>query len=138
MNVSKGVNMGRKKILIVDDEKGFTNMLSLNLESTGDYEVCVENEAVHAMESVCQFNPDLILLDVVMPNLEGPDVARQIRNNKDFSDIPILFLTATVTKEEVDQSDGCIGGNSFVAKPSSLEDLLGAIRKNIEESSELG
>ncbi|VAW19866.1 hypothetical protein MNBD_BACTEROID05-771, partial [hydrothermal vent metagenome] len=100
--------MDRKKILIVDDEKGFTNMLSLNLESTGDYDVCVENEATHAMESVCQFGPDLILLDVVMPNLEGPDVATQIRNNEDFSDVPIVFLTATVTKEEVEQSNGRI------------------------------
>jgi len=122
---------GKRKILIVDDEKGFTSMLQLNLEAMGEYIVRVENESLHAIEAALQFKPDIILLDVIMPNVEGPDVAQEIRSQSALKETPIIFLTATITKDEVDAQHGRIGGHAFVAKPSNLTDLLDSIRRNL-------
>lgn len=123
--------MQKKKILIIDDEKGFTAMLSLNLESTGNYDVRIENDPLNALSAALQFRPDLILLDIIMPNMEGPDVAIQIKSHSQLKAVPIVFLTATVTKEEVDAQGGRIGGHDFVAKPSRLADLLFSIEKGL-------
>jgi len=123
--------MYRKRILIVDDEKSFTEMLRLNLESTGKYDVRIINDPQDALMAAAQFHPHLILLDIIMPNMEGPDVAIEIKNDQDLKDIPIVFLTATVTREEVESQDGIIGGRSFVAKPSRLVDLLESIDRTI-------
>jgi len=120
-----------KKILVVDDEKGFTAMLKLNLESTGEYDVRVENDANKALNAALEYQPNLILLDVVMPHKEGPDIAYQLRNEDYLSNVPIIFLTATITKEEAEAQNGRIGGHPFVAKPSNLSVLLESIERNI-------
>ena len=122
---------GKKKILIVDDEKGFTSMLQLNLEAMGIYEVRVENKSERALQTALQFQPDIILLDVIMPNMEGPDVANEIKNNQILKGTPIIFLTATITIDEMEAHNGQIGGHPFVAKPGSLSDLLESIRRNL-------
>ena len=121
----------KKKILIIDDEKGFTSMLQLNLESMGEYEVRVENSSERVVQVAIQFQPDIILLDVIMPKFEGPDVVHEIRSNEILKNIPVIFLTATVTKDEVDAQGGKIGGHPFVAKPSSLDVLIASIRLNL-------
>ena len=121
----------RNKILIVDDEKSFTDMLRLNLEATGKYEVCVENNPHKVIAVAERFRPDLILLDVIMPKKEGPDVAIDIQENRILRETPIVFLTATITKEEAETQGGLIGGRSFVAKPSSLRELLDSIEANL-------
>lgn len=123
--------MDCKKILIVDDEEGFTSMLKLNLESIGAFEVKVVNEAKKALTVAKQFLPDIVLLDIIMPDKEGPDVAIDIRNDPMLKDIPIVFLTATITRDEVVSQNGWIGGNIFVAKPSSLKELLTSIETSI-------
>jgi len=124
--------MKKQKILIVDDEHGFTDMVKLNLEATGRFEVKIENEPSQALYTTAQFKPDLILLDVIMPEVEGPDVLNEIRNNELTQNIPIIFLTATVTKEEVDSEQGRIGGHSFLAKPSSITELLSCIDEKLK------
>jgi CheY-like chemotaxis protein len=121
--------MKKQRILIVDDERGFTDMLGLNLESTGRFEIRVENSPTKTIETALRFRPDLILLDVIMPYAEGPDVAAELKASAELKRIPVIFLTATVTKEEVDSQDGMIGGHFFVAKPSSVEYLLSTIDK---------
>ena len=121
----------KRKILIVDDEKGFTSMLQLNLEAMGLYEVRVENKSERALQAALQFQPDIILLDVIMPNMEGPDVANEIRKNPLLKTTPIIFLTATITIDEMEAHNGLIGGHPFVAKPGSLSDLLESIRRNM-------
>ena len=129
-NENNDVNEGRKKILVIDDEKGFTAMLSLNLETTGNYEVCVENNPQHALETALHFQPDIVLLDVIMPNAEGPDIAFELKNHPRLRNVPIVFLTATVTQDEVEAQGGKIGGHSFVAKPSNFNVLLDSIERN--------
>ncbi len=123
--------MAKKKILLIDDEKAFTEMLRLNLESTGGYDVRIENNAKKALLVAMEFRPDLILLDVIMPAKEGPDVFIEIKNEKTLKEIPVVFLTATVTNEEMHDQEGLIGGRQFIAKPCSLETLIHVIEKSI-------
>lgn len=123
--------MNKRKILIVDDEKGFSEVVRLNLESTGKYEVEIESNASNALSAALKYRPDLILLDVIMANKEGPDVAVEIKSNPQLKETPIVFLTATVTQQEVDAEGGMIGGHPFVAKPSNLGVLLDSIEKNM-------
>lgn len=117
-----------KKILVIDDERGFTEMVKLNLEMTGRYEVCIENIPTRALESVLEYRPDIILLDVIMPELEGPDIVYLIRNTEKVSRIPIIFLTATITRAEAAEQS-IVGGHAFLAKPCSIGELIETIEK---------
>ncbi len=121
--------MVKKRILLVDDEKDFTSVLKLALESTGDYAVKIENNPMQAIHTAERFHPDLVLLDVIMPDCEGPDILNQIKENNSLHDIPVVFLTATVTRKEVDLQGGRIGGHTFVAKPSPMADLLDVLER---------
>lgn len=123
--------MNKRKILIIDDEKEFSEMVRVNLESTGKYEVSIETDANNALFAALQCRPDLILLDVIMVGKEGPDVAIEIKKDPRLKETPIVFLTATVTQQEVDAEGGKIGGQSFVAKPSDLDILLDSIERNM-------
>lgn len=119
--------MVKKRILLVDDEPSFTRMLRLNLEKTGAYEVREENRGAQGLAAAREFKPDLILLDVIMPDADGGDVAAQIKADKNLKDTPIVFLTAVVTKKE----EGLIGGRPFIAKPVSAKELIDCIEKHI-------
>jgi CheY-like chemotaxis protein len=123
--------MEKQRILIIDDEKTFTEMLKLNLESMDEFDVRIENNPTRAVTSALQFNPHLVLLDVMMPGLEGPDVANQFKNNEHLRKIPIVYLTSTIREEEVDQNKGEIGGHPFVAKPTDIETLIVTIKRNL-------
>jgi CheY-like chemotaxis protein len=120
----------KKKILIIDDEKIFTDMLFLNLESTGKYEIKVENNPRLALDVALSFDPDLILLDVIMPGLEGSDVLVQLKSQELLQGVPVVFLTATVTPEEIWIPGETNCGHSFVAKPSSLDELMNVIDRS--------
>ncbi len=123
--------MKKKKILVVDDERGFTKMVKLNLEAAGDYEVKIQNNPLDALQTAIEFNPDVILLDVIMPELEGPDVVYQFKNNDLLKNTPVIFITANITKEEVDAQEGYIGGHAFLAKPGSVDELIACIEKQL-------
>lgn len=118
----------KHKILVVDDEASFTRLLKLNLEQTGRYTVQVENRATAAMASATRFEPDLILLDVMMPEMDGGELATLLRAHPKLHAVPIVFLTAAVKPEEVARNNGIIGGMPFLAKPVELEDLLECLR----------
>src|SRR6267143_64316 len=107
----------RKRILVVDDEAQITNVLKLLLERTTDYHVKVENTSTKAIAAAEAFQPDLILLDVDMPGMDGGYVASQLKGRPSLEYIPIVFLTGSVSKEEIEAGDGLIGGLRFMAKP---------------------
>lgn len=123
--------MDKKKILVIDDEPSFTEMLKLNLEETGRFFVKCVNDPHQALETALLFLPDLILLDVIMPDIEGPDVLSMLKEEPLLRNIPIIFLTATVRKDEASEDDGLIGGHLFLAKPCSLSELINAIDDHI-------
>ena len=124
--------MAKKKILIIDDEEGFTRLIKLNLERTGRYEVKEENSSSAALASIKEFKPDLILLDILMPDKTGDEIAFEVNNDKSAKGIPIVFLTAVAKQVEVKDHDGVIGGYPFIAKPVTTEQLIEIIEKNIK------
>ena len=122
--------MNQKRILIVDDESGFTRLLKLTLEKTGNFIVKEENDGTRAHETAREFKPDLILLDIVMPKIDGGDVASKIKADWSLGSVPIVFLTAIVSNKEAHSSD-LIGGFPFLAKPVSLDNLIRCIEEHL-------
>jgi len=117
--------MRKKRILLIDDEPSFTRMLKLNLEESGAYEVRAENRGTQGLAAARQFKPDLILLDVVMPDMGGGDVAFQIGADRNVKKTPIVFLTAAAKKED----QGVIAGCDFIAKPVTVEEVIDCIER---------
>jgi CheY-like chemotaxis protein len=120
----------KKKVLIIDDEVAFTNIVKLTLEGKGSYEVHIENDPRQAIASARKFWPDLIILDIVMPELDGGEVHTQFKADPILRHIPIIFLTAIVRQKEVDEHAGVIGGSFYLAKPVSADDLVQAIEQH--------
>src|SRR5690242_13633657 len=104
------MNPNKKKILVVDDETSITRLLKLNLEGTGEYIVRTLNSPEAALKTALEFHPDLILLDVIMPTTDGGYLASCLRAHPSLQNVPIVFLTAAATKEEVATRSGMIGG----------------------------
>ena len=123
--------MGKKRILIIDDENGFTELLKDILERTGGYEVKTENEGRLGFFTAKNFRPDLILLDVVMPDIDGSVVAGQLKSDKETENIPIIFLTGTITPDEAKEQQEGNGGRLYLAKPVVLKELMQCIEKKI-------
>ena len=119
--------MGAKRVLVVDDERATTTLLKNRLEKTGKYDVRTENSGASGLLAVREFKPDLILLDVMMPDPDGNEVAARLRQDPDTAGIPIVFLTSIVTKEDVGESGGIIGGNRFLAKPVDPEKVIDCV-----------
>jgi two-component system OmpR family response regulator len=120
----------RACILIVDNNRDFTRSAKLALERTGRYFVYEENDSSKAHQTAHSVQPDLILLDIAMPETDGGEVAARIQSDPALHRIPIIFLTALVTKAEA--SGGLqIQGHPFLAKPISLPDLIRAIEENL-------
>ena len=115
----------KPKILIVDDEKGFTKLTKLTMS---DYDICEENNSARALETARKFQPDLILLDVVMPDFDGGDIAAQIQADPALKQVPVVFLTAIVTEKETEKRQ-LFGGYPFISKPITPEKLIENIRK---------
>lgn len=120
----------KKKVLIIDDEAAFTNIVKLTLEGKGTYEVHVINDSREAIVAARKFWPDIIILDVVMPELDGGEIHTQFKADPVLKHIPIVFLTAIVRKKEVDEHAGKIGGYLYLAKPVSADDLVKAIEQH--------
>ena len=120
----------RPCILIVDDNHDFTRSAKLALEKTGRYFVCEENDATKAHQTAQNLKPDLILLDVAMPETDGGGVAARIQSDPTLHRTPIVFLTGLVTKAET-RSGLRIQGHPFLAKPISIPDLITGIEENL-------
>ena len=123
--------MSKKRILIVDDEESFTRLLKLNLEAIGTYLVRTENWAPKSLEAVREFKPDLIFLDVMMPGMDGGEIAGHLQEDPEFNKIPIVFLTAAAKKDEVGSRGGFIGGFPYLAKPVDVESVIACLRKHL-------
>ena len=123
--------MTPKKILVVDDEKTITRLLKLNLEKTGIYVVRQENLGAKVLDAAREFKPDLVLLDVMMPDMDGGDIAAGLQNDPCLRRVPIVFLTAAVKKEELNACHGVIGGFPYIAKPLNVKGVISTIEKHL-------
>ena len=121
----------KKRILVVDDEIQITRLLKLNLEQTNDYVVRVENAATGALAAAEQFQPDLILLDVMMPGQDGGELASCFHTSPQLKEVPIVFFTAAVKKKEVAARGGRIGGFPFLAKPADFPEVIACLEEHL-------
>ena len=120
----------KRRILIVDNDHNTTHLVKVLLERTGRYLVVEENDGAKAHQSARNFRPDLILLDVVMPETGGGEVAARIEADPELHNTPIVFLTALVTRAEA-KSGLHIQGHPFLAKPVSIPELINAIEQHL-------
>lgn len=123
--------MEKQRILLIDDESTFTRMARLNLEKTGAYEVREENRGRRGAAAAREFKPQLIFLDVIMPDMDGGEVADHIQQDANLKGIPIVFLTATVSKREVGETGTKRGGLFFLAKPVTTDQLVRCIEQHL-------
>jgi two-component system phosphate regulon response regulator PhoB len=118
--------MAKPRILIIEDERGLTDVLSYNLNREG-YETIVAHDGPEGLRKAQMQLPDLILLDIMLPGMDGLEVCRQLRAGKQTAKTPILMLTAK--SEEMDQVVGfTVGADDYVTKPFSVKVLLQRIR----------
>jgi CheY-like chemotaxis protein len=118
----------KKRILIIDDDSNTTRLVKILLERSGPYLVMEENDATTAHQSAHNFKPDVIFLEVVMPETDGGEVATQIQADPDLCGTAMIFLTALVTRAEA-KSGLRIQGHPSLAKPVSIPELINAIEK---------
>ena len=121
--MSSNRNGGGTRVLVVDDEPNIADVISIALRYNG-YEVEAAADGQSALRAVSEFRPDLIVLDVMLPDLDGFEVAKRLRERAD--ETPIVFLTAKDTTE--DKVRGLtLGGDDYVTKPFSVEELVARI-----------
>lgn len=122
-------SLGSKKILIIEDEKPLARLLELALTHKG-YKIRIEYDGTRGLHSVPLFEPDLILLDIMLPGTDGMEVCRKVR---EFSSVPIIMLTAR--DETIDKISGLdSGANDYITKPFEMEELLARMRAALRNS----
>jgi two-component system phosphate regulon response regulator PhoB len=118
--------MAKPRILLIEDERGLTDVLSYNLSREG-YETLVAHDGSEGLRKAQMQLPDLVILDIMLPGIDGLEVCRQLRAGKQTAKIPILMLTAK--SEEMDQVIGfTVGADDYVTKPFSVKVLLERVR----------
>ncbi len=119
-----------EKVLVVDDEKSIVDIVKFNLERKG-IRCCTAGDGREGLEQFEQNNPDLILLDVMMPIIGGFEMCRKVREK---SNVPIIMLTARA--EEVDKVLGLeLGADDYVTKPFSIRELMARVRANLRRTA---
>lgn len=125
----------QKKILLIDDEKDFCFFVKSNLETGGEFQVVTANDGEEGIKLARSEKPDLIFLDVVMSKMTGEDVAEVLSADEDTKQIPVVFLTGIVTKEEMgfEEPVQVIGGRKFIAKTVGPEKIIAYIKEILEK-----
>jgi len=122
-----------RHILVVDDEPDLAELVAMNLERAG-FEATVAHDGRAALVSAQRRRPDLIILDVMMPELSGTEVASRLRSNPATSTVPIVMLTAKA--EEVDELVGLtVGADDYITKPFSVKVLIARVEAVLRRSS---
>jgi CheY-like chemotaxis protein len=120
-------------ILAVDDEESLTFFIKLNLQNEKRYnfKVTTANGGEDGLRLARTIRPDLILMDIMMPDMSGTEVAEQLLLDPRTKNIPIIFMTAIVQKEEVAEGGGVVGGREFIGKPVGKEELVDRIEATL-------
>ena len=120
----------KPRILIVDNNSHFARSARLLLDRSGKYFVCTVTDPRRALEIARIFKPDLLLVDLIMPQEDGPEVAAQFEADWALHGVPIVFLTSLITAEEA--KDGRrVYGHRILPKPTSSSQLLELVEQNL-------
>ncbi|MCS6825375.1 MAG: response regulator [Caldilinea sp.] len=118
------------KVLIVDDEANIVISLEFLMQQAG-YEVAVARNGEEALEQIAEFRPDLILLDVMLPGVNGFDVLQRVRQHAGTHELPVIMLTAKGREVEVTKGLA-LGANAYITKPFSTRNLLEEVRRQLD------
>lgn len=121
--------MSKKKILIIDDEYSLTRLVKMQLEKAGDYEVDIENSGTSAVDTVKKTRPDVILLDIVMPDADGRDIVIGLSEDSELASIPIIFTTAALVQDRDDQDHDLLNRIPVLQKPLEMPALIEEIER---------
>ena len=122
--------MDRKRILVVDDEIYIVHILEFSLTMEG-YSVLTASDGEEALKLIDSERPDLIVLDIMMPKIDGYEVCRRLRQDEQFTDLPVILLSAK--GRPIDREAGLqAGANDYITKPFSPRKLLGKISELLE------
>lgn len=117
----------KKKVLVVDDDPGHVKLLNDVLTDKG-YQVLKSTEAAEGLELALKNNPDIILLDVMMPIINGYNFCRLLKSENEKNDIPVIFLTSRDTKEDMEIGRE-MGANAYLTKPVDMNELLNTMEQ---------
>lgn len=121
-----------QKILVVDDEKDLVEMITKRLKTAG-YDVISAYDGQEGLKKIKEEKPDLIILDILMPHMDGVTMAASLKKDPDIKEVPIIFLTCLVENEEVRDRDHMIGGGLFLSKPFDAKELLSMVGKVLKK-----
>ncbi len=119
--------MKKKRILVVDDDEAVTRVLVRFLQSVDQYDVIAINDPTKAVEVAREFRPDLIVLDIIMPTLDGGEVLAELRRDRKFSDLHAIFLTGLVSSEEIGREGYEISGHPVIPKPVGADEFRAVV-----------
>lgn len=128
---------GKHRILLIDDEVSFTDLLKVNLEASGRYEVKVENRGSGALATARAFQPEIILLDLVMPDMDGGQVAAQFQADPQLKYTPLIYVTAILSRQEARIHGNRIGNTAVLTKPVSTKDVVACIEQHLGNGSDV-
>ena len=124
-----------KEVLIVDDEPGIVVPVQFLMEQQG-YTVMIAERGEDALDLIYKYKPDLVLLDIMLPGIDGYEICEIIRLNPNYRDIKIIFLTAK--GREVDIAKGlALGADDYITKPFSNVELVAKVKELLEQTHEL-
>lgn len=123
--------MGKRKVMIVDDEERFLKVIKINLEKTGKYEVMTLSNAKNIIAQIRIFKPDVILLDILMPKIDGVETCKMLNEDPAGKGIPIITFSALDTDKDKLMMYK-LGVVDFLTKPIKKNDLIAKIEKALE------
>lgn len=129
--------MSKKKILIIDDEEDICAFSKSILEKTGKFEAVFATQASEGIGLAKSYKPDLILLDLLMPYMDGSKAAEILSEDPSTKDIPVVFLTALAKTSEVEKGSGLISGRFFLPKTLSSQELVERIESILKQLNRL-
>ena len=127
--------MAKDKILVIDDEEDILDLVEYNLKQHG-YKVSCISTGEEVLETVHSFKPDLILLDLMLPGVDGFDVCKDLKSQPDTKDIPVIMLTAK--SEDIDVVTGLeLGADDYITKPFSPRVLVARVRAILRKKKQI-
>ena len=125
--------MAEEKILVVDDEEHIQELIKFNLEKSGYKVICADN-GIDAIKIAKEQLPQIMLLDIMLPGMDGLDVCKEIRKDSNMSNMPIIMITAK--GEEIDKIIGLeLGADDYITKPFSVRELVARIKAILRRSN---
>ena len=121
----------KKRILMIDDDVALTQLVKFTFEATGDYEVCIENSALRGVETARRFEPHIILLDYIMPEMDGGELSMRLHDDPLLRRVPVIMVTAIVSSR--DATNGLVerAGHLMMAKPVRFDILRHCIEQQL-------